>query len=86
MGNPVEISKFFPPYGGKILKVFPPDPSGMGGKIVRFFPPSPSDMGGENMPILAKTPHMGGKIHPWVDPEEIPVEEISGGAVNVSFG
>ena len=66
LGNPVEISKFFPPYGGKILKIIPPHPSGVGGKIVRFFPPSLSDMGGEKVPISAKTPHMGGKNPPLV--------------------
>ena len=29
VGNPVEISKFFPPYGGKIPEVSPPHPWGV---------------------------------------------------------
>ena len=68
VGNPVEISKFFPPYGGKIPEVFPPHPSGVGGKIVRFFPPSPSDMGGKTCRFWRKPPIWGEKIHPWFGP------------------
>ena len=67
VGNPVEISKFFPPYGGKIPEVFPPRPSGVGGKIVRFFPPRPSDMGGKTCRFWRFPPTWGGKIHPCTE-------------------
>ena len=61
VGNPVEISKFSPPYGGKIPEVFPPRPSGVGGGGNSPFPPTPLGYGGGETCRFGRFPPTWGK-------------------------
>ena len=64
-GNFPKIFLIFPPCGGKMTQIFPPDPSEMGGKYHQIFPPDPSEMGGKYHPNFHFPPKWGEKNHPW---------------------